>query len=153
MITIATLEKIVNISELSTYTAVYEGVAEIYNEKKTDKIDYYVAYKAKINAGVDLEKVSISIKDKVITIDIPEIYITGTSVDMKSLEFLFYNEKADDSAVTEVAYKACETDVTEECEKLTAIHELAEQNAKNVLSALIKPFLQQVDESYALIIE
>lgn len=39
VITVQTLEKIINVSELSTFTAVYNGVAEVKNEKTPDKIE------------------------------------------------------------------------------------------------------------------
>ena len=37
VITVSTLEKIVNTSELSTFTAVYNGIAKVMNEKKPEE--------------------------------------------------------------------------------------------------------------------
>lgn len=48
------LERIINISELFTFTAVYNGIAQVTNEKKPEQIDYYVSYAATVNAGIDL---------------------------------------------------------------------------------------------------
>ena len=53
----STLERIINVSELSTFTAVYNGIARVANEKKPEKIDYYVSYEATVNAGIDFQKV------------------------------------------------------------------------------------------------
>ena len=39
IITVSTLQKIVNVSELSTFTAVYNGIAQVENEKDAEKID------------------------------------------------------------------------------------------------------------------
>lgn len=152
VITVSTLEKIINVSELSTFTAVYNGIAQVMNEKKTD---YYVSYEARVNAGIDFEKIDITVdsKAKIITIDLPEVHITDITVDIASLDFIFCNKKANTSSVSQEAFKACEADVQRESEQQTAIFELAQQNAKNVLTALINPIVEQMDSGYALMIE
>lgn len=149
------LERIINVSELSTFTAVYNGIARVANEKKPEKIDYYVSYEAAVNAGIDFRAVDISINEeqKTITLKVPEAHITNQSVEMSSLEFIFLNKKADKPGVTEVAYKACEEDVRQESEQQTAICELAKQNAENVLKALTKPIVDQLGDGYQLVIE
>lgn len=154
VVTVSTLEKIINVSELSTFTAVYNGIAEVPNEKKPEKIDYYVAYEAKVKAGIDFEQVEISIDHdtKTIQVTLPDVYITEVTVEMSSLDFIFYNEKANASSVTEAAYKACNADVQAESEQQEAIVELAQQNAITILTALIKPIVEQLDEGYTLII-
>ena len=151
----STLERIINVSELSTFTAVYNGIARVANEKKPEKIDYYVSYEATVNAGIDFQKVEISMDEeqKTITLKVPEAHITNQSVEMSSLDFIFLNQKADKSGVTEAAYKACEEDVRQESEQQTAICELAKQNAKNVLKALSKPVVDQLGDGYQLVIE
>ena len=151
----STLERIINVSELSTFTAVYNGIARVANEKKPEKIDYYVSYEATVNAGIDFQKVEISMDEeqKTITLKVPEAHITNLAVDMSSLDFIFQNKKADKSGVTEDAYKACEEDVKRESEQQTAICELAKQNAKNVLKALTKPVVDQLGDGYQLVIE
>lgn len=151
----STLEKIINVSELSTFTAVYNGIAEVANEKKPDQIDYYVSYEATVNAGIDFQTVGVSMDEeqKIITLKVPEAHITNLAVDMSSLDFIFLNKKADKSGVTEAAYKACEEDVRRESEQQTAICELAKQNAKNVLKALAQPIVNQLGADYQLVIE
>lgn len=83
----STLEKIINVSELSTFTAVYNGIAEVANEKKPDQIDYYVSYEATVNAGIDFQTVGVSMveEQKIITLKVPEAHITNLAVDMSSL--------------------------------------------------------------------
>lgn len=151
----STLERIINVSELSTFTAVYNGIARVANEKKPEKIDYYVSYEATVNAGIDFQKVEISMDEeqKTITLKVPEAHITNQSVEMSSLDFIFLNQKTDKSGVTEAAYKACEEDVRQESEQQTAICELAKQNAENVLKALTKPIVDQLGDGYQLVIE
>ena len=155
ILTISTLKDIINISDLSTFTAVYNGIAEVKNEKKPEKTDYYVSYEATVLAGIDLAKVTVSVNnaEKSIYIDIPEIEITDINVDIASLDFIFYNNDANTSTVTEEAYKACEADVLQESKQESAIYELAKKNAINVLTALTKPIIQQLDNEYTLTID
>jgi len=152
IITVSTLEKIINVSELSTYTSVYNGVAIVRNEKD---IDYYVSYNAEVKAGINLDNVEIDVdnENKSVIVDIPIISITDIIVDISSLDFIFYNEKANTSTVTEQAYKACENDVKQESEQTTEIYNLAKQNAINVLTALLKPIIEQMDSEYKLVIQ
>lgn len=152
ILTVSTLEKIINISELSTFQAVYNGIAEVMNEKKSDQLDYYVSYEAKVYAGINFEEVKITMDEeaKKISVTIPEIGITDVNVDIASLDYIFHNKKANTSTVSEQAYKACIADVTNESEKEEAIYDLAEQNAKNIIKALISPFIEQLDSDYEL---
>lgn len=152
VITKASLEKIVNISELSTYEAVYNGIAVVYNEKKKEKIDYYVSYDARVKAGVDVEKIQYDIdeKNKILIIDIPEIQITEVTVDMETMDYMFVNDKANTSGVSENAYKACIKDVENESAEKDTIRLLAQENAKNIIKALVEPFIEQLDENYVL---
>lgn len=155
VISVSTLERIINVSELSTFTAVYNGIAQVMNEEKADKIDYYVSYEAKVNAGIDFEKIDITLDNdtKTIYLTIPEVYITEANVDIASLDYIFMNNKANTSSVSNEAFKACEADVKAESEQQKAIFELATQNAKNILTALVRPIVEQSDEDYVLVIE
>jgi hypothetical protein len=152
VITISTLKKIINISELSTFQAVYNGIAEVMNENKPDKLDYYVTYNAKVKAGFDLEQVDIDFDEKLkkITITIPEIKITDVVVDIATLDYIFLNDKANKSSVSEQAYKACIEDAKKESAEESTIYELAKQNAQNIMKALINPLIEQLDSDYVL---
>lgn len=149
------LEKIIKVSDLSTLEAVYNGIAEVKNEEKPEKIDYYVSYEAKIKAGFDFEQLQINVDDdnKVITVVIPTIEINDVNVDMTSLDFIFLDKKAETATVSEQAYKKSIEDATAETSKEDTIKELAKENAKNTMEALIKPFVDQVDAEYSLVIE
>ena len=154
VITVATLEKIINVSELSTFTAVYNGIAKVNNEQNPEKVDYYVSYEARVKAGFDLDKIKITVDNeaKTINIKIPGIYITDSTVDIGSLDFIFFNDKANASTVSEQAFKACEADVKAESKQQKAIYELARQSAINILTALTKPIVEQLDAEYTLTI-
>lgn len=155
IITTATLEKIINTSELNTFQAVYNGIAKVMNEEETAEIDLYASYEAKVYAGFDFEKIIIE-KDselKTINVTIPLIEITDVNVDIASLDFMYQNDDADASMVSERAYKACIKDVTDESKVETEIYKLAKQNAINIVEALISPFIEQFDPEYKLVIE
>ena len=155
VITVSTLEKIINTSELSTFTAVYNGIAKVMNEKDPEKIDYYVSYEATVEAGIDLDQVNITMDDKTktVTVAIPDVRITDSTVDIQTMDFIFYNDKDNTSTVTQEAYAACEADVDGETEKHEAILDLARQNAVNVVKALLSPFIEQAGSEYSLVVE
>lgn len=152
VITKSTLQKIIDVNDLSTFEAVYNGIAKVMNKEKTEEVDYHVSYEAKVKAGIDFKEVTIEIDNelKIITITIPDVRITDIAVDITTLDFLFENEKANTESVSEEAYKACIEDVKQESNSEDAIYELAEQNARNIIEALIKPFVSQLDEEYTL---
>lgn len=152
VITVPTLEKIINVSDLSTFTAVYNGIAVVNNEKKPEKVDYYVSYEARVNAGIDVEEIAISVdnEEKIIRIELPQVHITDVNVNLASLDFIFVNDKANTSSVSAQAYKACEKDVQQESQQQNAIFELAKQNAVNIVTALTKPIVEQLDAAYTL---
>lgn len=153
--TITTLEKIIDVSELSTFTAVYNGIAEVHNEAEPVKIDYYVSYQARVNAGIDFEQVSITLdeEEKCIRVKLPPANIQDTNVDIASLDFIFNDPKANVSTVSQQAYRACMEDVREESAKRGEILELAQQNAQNVIRALTTPYLDSFYADYELVIE
>lgn len=155
VLTVPTLQKIISVSELSTYTAVYNGIAQVPNPDKPEKIDYYVSYEAKVYAGIDFKDVVIEVDEetKEIRVSVPDVRINKVDVDISSMEFIFNNDKANTSTVSGQAYKACEEDAKQESEKQQAIYELAKQNACNVLRALIQPIVEQADAEFTLTVE
>lgn len=152
IITATTLEEIIEVSELSTYQSIHNGVVTVMNEKKPEKTDYHVAYKATVKAGIDFEKVSISINEngKKVLVSIPEVEIQKIDVDAGSMDFLFVNKKAETSSISSAAYELCVKDVENENSKGTVLYQLAEENAKNAIRALIEPFLISFDPEYTI---
>ena len=116
VIATSTLQKIISVSELSTFQVVYNGIAEVLNEKNTDKVDYYVSYMSKVNAGIDFGQVKVDVNHdtKRIMATIPEIKIMDINVDITSLDYFFYNKKANNETVSQKAYKSCLEDVKKE---------------------------------------
>ena len=148
VITVSTLEKIVEVSDLSTFKVVYNGVA-VAEEK------YYVSYQATVDAGIDFEKIEITVDNeaKIVTIKLPQAEILDTYVDIASMDYIFVDKKANTETVSEEAYKLCKYDVKHESENQEAIIDLAQQNAENVVIALVKPFVDQVDAEYQIVVE
>lgn len=152
VIATSTLQKIISVNELSTFQVVYNGIAEVLNQRDIDKVDYYVSYMSRVNAGIDFGQVKIDVNhdNKIITATIPEIKIMDINVDITSLDYFFYNKKANNETVSQEAYKSCLEDVKKEVSEKEDIYELAEENAKNILKALISPFVEQLDSNYIL---
>ena len=146
------MEKVINVSDLSTFEAIYNGVAAVANEENPENIDYYVSYEAKVKAGIDFELVEVEVNetDKVITVTLPEVKITDVDVDIASLDYIFMNNKANTQTVSAQAYKKCIKDVTKESNSTDEIYESARQNARNIVEALISPFVEQLDSEYKL---
>lgn len=113
IITTSTLEKILNVSDLSTFEAIYNGVAKVVSPDDPQKIDYYVSYDATVKAGIDFDQVEISVDDetKIISVKLPEIKITDITVDIESMDYIFINDNANTETVSEEAYKQCIDDV------------------------------------------
>ena len=151
IITESTLKEIISVSELSTFKAVYNGIASVKSGGSKEP-DYYVSYDATVDAGMDFEKVEFRVDndEKKITVVMPEVYITDVNVDISSMDYIFVNESANASSVSQEAFKACEDDVKNESENQEAIFDLAAQNAENILTALIKPIIEQLDSEYSI---
>lgn len=144
IITVSELQEIFDTSELHTFQAVYNGIAEVKNEKNSEKIDYYVSYNAKVNAGFDFNKLEINTneKEKIVELQIPEITIQDVIVDIGSLDYIFLNDKVNKSGISDGAYDACIADVTIESSKEDSIYIFARVNAENTMKAITTPFLK-----------
>lgn len=146
----ASLEKIVNVSELSSYEVKYEGIAKVVNEKNPDKVDFYVAYEAMIKAGIDVEKINMSLDKNIVYIDLPDVIITSSDIDENTLDFMFIKNKYNDETALPRAISACNADIKTEINSKDVLKKLAEENAKNIVKAFISPFLEQLDEEYSI---
>lgn len=152
---IATLEKIVKVNKLSTYTAVYNGVTAVRNKENYEKIDYYVSYEAKVNLGINFDDIAVQVdkESQKIIFKMPEIHTTEVNVDISTLDFIFYNNQANTVSITQEAYAICIEDARAECAKIPDISVLAKQNAINAVQALVKPIVEQSKLEYTLVFE
>ena len=150
------LKSIILKSDLSTRSAVYNGIAEVHNPESPDKIDYYVSYKANVKTGINFEKLKVEVEDtdvvKTVYITLPPVYITGVEVDAGSLDYIFVNKKANSPDTLQTAYAACEADVKAEVAEDAQLLELAQTNAEEVVRALTEPLFMQYGSEYNLVV-
>ena len=104
----ASLEKVFEISELSTVDYSYNAVARAYEEDGVTP-KYYVAYEGTVTAGIDFSKIMIDIDEdtKIITITLPESEIQNTMVDFGSMDYIFENKKYETETISQEAYEMC----------------------------------------------
>lgn len=152
VITVSTLEKILETEKLSTYEVEYSGVAVRYDEKKTENVDYYVSYKATVKAGIDFDKIEIMLdsESKRIVAQLPKVEISTMNVDQTSLDYLFYDKKLNKSGITAEAYALCKEDLSKKVEENDTILDIATQNTKNAVAALLSPFIEAMGDGYTL---
>lgn len=161
IITESQLYKIVNVSELSTYQCVYNDICNVKDSTDKSKTLYHVSYEARVNAGIDFSNIKIKLEnrtanEKAIKITIPQVGITDVNVDITSLDYMWEESDAETETVSEEAYRKCIEDVTKKANSEKQIYDLAQQNAENMIKALVKPFIEDVnsgDTKYSLEIE
>ena len=109
IITTSTLEKILNVSDLSTFEAIYNGFAKVVSPDDPQKIDYYVSYDATVKAGIDFDQVEISVDDetKIISVKLPEIKITDITVDIESMDYIFINDNDETKGFRDMGGRSC----------------------------------------------
>lgn len=151
----ASLEKILQISDLSSYKAVYNGVACIPDPENEGEPSYYAAYEAEVQIGINMEQIQIQVDEgqKKVFVRLPETKINDVVVDMTSLDYIFMDKKAETKDVSSEAYSTCIADAKEESSSNQEIIRLAEENTKDLVKALLEPLLEQQEEQYALVIE
>lgn len=62
IISTSTLQKIVKVSDLSTFESIYNGIATVPNPKKEGAISYYVSYDGRVKAGINVEDITIDME-------------------------------------------------------------------------------------------
>ena len=131
------------------YTAVYEEPDEEAEDEEEEKeVKYYVAYKGKVKAGIDIEKIDVSmdLSTSEIIINLPEVQIE-TMIDATSLDYIFMDDDYNTETVAQEAYKAAYESLNERASKDEKIVEMATERAKNAEKALVQPWLDSVDPS------
>lgn len=148
------LEKILQISDLSTVQTNYNSVVRVNDPANYDTVLYYISYEAIVSAGIDFSLVDLTIdhENKTLTITLPQSEIQETNVDISSIDYMFIDSKSNTETVTADAYQLCKNDVAIESENIDAIKELAYDNAVGVLTALTVPFMQKLGDEYILVI-
>jgi len=150
----ASIKEVFEISELSTAEYIYNSIARAYEEDET-AIRYYVAYEGTIKAGIDFSEIDVKINDneKIITLSIPEITIQEVTVDPGSLEYIFIDKKSETETVLKEAFELCQKDLEEKAANEKELLSLAQTNAETMITALLEPWIKQVDSDFTIIYE
>ncbi len=127
----SSLQKIIEIDDLSTVKYTYNAIATKYAEKDTKNAEYYVAYEGEITAGIRFAEIDIDVNEdeKIVTITLPEITIQEVSVTMDSMEYIFVKDKFETETVSQEAYKLCKEDLRNRIEKEEMLYKMAKDNA------------------------
>lgn len=153
-ITKASLEKVFEISELSTADYIYNAVARAYGEDKTT-VAYYVAYEGKVKAGIDFDKLDISINEaeKHITIKLPDVEFQEQSVDPGTLKYIFKDRDRQRENIHQEAFELCEKDLKERVRQEKDLKDQAKKNAQAVVQGLVEPWVKQIDSEYSITVQ
>mgnify|MGYP000064647310 FL=1 len=141
IITSAALEKAIDIEQLSTAEFSYSGIAEKYKNEKSEKVDCYIAYNAKIKVGIQLSDIHFEIDEKEKTIKpvLPQPEITVASLDEGSLSYIPKNPDISMKDVVEL----CTEDAKREANQSECLHQTAQENLQSVIEALLSPIMKQ----------
>lgn len=152
-ISTSSLQKVLEINELSTVNYTYNAVATKKDNKGNDA--YYVAYEGIITAGIDFNKIKTEIikDEKKVIITIPQIEIQDQKVSMETLEFIFLKSEYETEDVTVEAYELCKENLKESINNDNVLFEVARENAINSVEALFKPWIEKLDSSFILEIQ
>lgn len=144
-VTETTLEEAVRISRLYTAEYPYNGYTAVY-DGDTGEIKYYVAYEGTVKAGIDVDKISVSLEEGTGTIIIllPEIEITSPMVNAGTMEYIFTDDKYNTETVAQEAYRAANDDLSAKAGKDTNIIITAREAAKAAAKALVEPWVSQI---------
>lgn len=146
-------ERLSKCSDLTTARLDYRGIIryEDGDIQYINKKSFSMIYDAHIKAGIDLSQAKVSVKDKKITVTIPEPKVQDIFVNPDSLEFydekfaLFNWTKKEDTtkamgyAEEDAAAKAAQTELLEQ----------ASEQARTVITTLLSP-IKEDDEEYTI---
>lgn len=148
------ITEILDVSELSTLDSTYNAVTDVYTEEENPTVKYHVAYDATVKVGIDFEKIACSVngEKKEIIITLPDTEIQDIDVDIASLDYIYEDEKYNEEKVTLEAYEICIEDVKKKTSSEEKLFAMAKENAKSAIEALLKPWVEEIDEEYKLVI-
>lgn len=148
-ITKASLEKVLEISDLETLDYTYNSIVDVMDvDGETAK--YHVAYEGVVTAGIDFEKIGVSVEDdtKTVVVTIPEAEVQNVYVDMGTMEYIFEKDRYETETVSQEAYHRCCEDLEKKAKEETSLLTIARDNAVEAVNGLIAPWVEQMDEEY-----
>lgn len=141
IMTSATLEKAIDVSDLSTAQFTYNGIAEIYKDITHKKVKCYIRYNAKVKAGINMEDVKFEIDNENMTVRpiLPKIKINSNIVDEKSLSFIPESTSIELSE----ALTTCQEDAEKEARESDELLSSAQENLEAIIEALLYPIVSE----------
>ena len=148
-ITKSSLEKVLEISDLETLDYTYSSIVDVMDEDG-ETAKYHVAYEGVVTAGINFEKIGISVEDetKTVVITVPEAEIQNVYVDMGTMEYIFEKNRYETETVSQEAYHFCCEDLEKKAKEDTSLLTIARDNAVEAVNALISSWVEQMDEEY-----
>ncbi len=144
----ASLQDIIEISELSTVDYTYNAIAKAVDED--EEVKYYVAYEGIVTAGINFEKIDIEVdeENKKITFIVPDVEVQDIEVNMGTMEYIFEDDDYETETVSQEAYKISLADLENRVKEENMLFDLAKENAIESVKALFTPWIEQIDETY-----
>lgn len=144
----SSLEKILDINELSTVDYTYNAIATVKGEKDDEgkqEVKYYCSYKGKVTAGIKFDQIKpeIDSEKKVLYLNLPKVTIQDIYVDETSIDYIFIDEDADNEIVLQEAYNACVKDLKRRINKENVIYIAGKENAIKVVEGLAQPLIAE----------
>ena len=140
----SSLEKIIEISELSTIEYTYNAIATKYKDdvKDENNIEYYVSYEGVVTVGIDFNEIKIepNEKEKKITITLPEVEDHDIRVNMGTMEYIYVENTNEKDRISQEAYLLCKNDLKDRISKEENLDKNARENAISAVEALFKPW-------------
>ena len=101
-ITQSSLEKVIEVNDLSTLDYTYNAITDVYDEDGETR-KYHVAYEGIVSAGIDITKINVTVneEEKKISITLPNAVIQNVNVDMGTLAFIFEKNKYETETVSD----------------------------------------------------
>jgi len=151
----SSLQKIVNINELSTIDYTYNAIAVKYKDDKVKKgnEEYYVAYEGTVTAGIDFNEIDIQIDGKKIMISLPAVEIHDVRVNMGSMDYIKVVKTSESDRISQEAYRICKADLKKRLENEENLNKFAKENAISAVEALFKPWIESLGEDYEMEIQ
>ena len=142
------LKVFIESSELSTSEYTYNSIAKVKIDPKKsadeDNVKYQIAYKGTVKSGFNFEKIEILEESNSIIVIIPKIEIQSIAIDA-NLEYIFVKEKYDTETTYAEAYNVCYEDLESKAKNNETLYNTAIESAIETLTAITKPFEQQLD--------
>ena len=108
-----------------------------------------------MKAGINFQNIKTQIdnENKKITVILPDVEIYDTTVDAGTLEYIFTDKKYNTENVAQEAYKLCCNDLAEKAKQEDNLYSAAKSNAKAAVEALIKPWVEQTNSDYTVVVK